>query len=169
MRKLLLLIILSFLIFASPVDVKSTIGNGGGRISDGANENQASIGQPITGKASSEEYIDVAGYITATAHITLSVDDDEPIYKNQKLIVLENRPNPFNERTRIQFRLYEQMDISLEVINLRGQKVFEFSQKQIPPGAHSVLFEAGNLPDGIYLYKIKAGELEIQKKMTLIN
>jgi len=67
-----------------------------------------------------------------------------------------NFPNPFNQKTRIEFGLDQQSKVTLSVYSLVGQLVFERSADDLAKGAHAIDFDAADLSTGIYLYKINA-------------
>jgi len=79
---------------------------------------------------------------------------------------LINYPNPANERTQISFRSMGG-HTDLTVYTITGQKVSTLIDKQIPKGAHSLLYETKNLKQGIYLIKIRNnGKLSSRKMMV---
>jgi len=85
---------------------------------------------------------------------------------------LANHPNPFAEITTIQFGLEQRSDVTVTVSNLSGQIVFESTQSGLPSGTHTVNFDASNLSNGIYIYKINATSMDgrnyvATKKMVL--
>jgi hypothetical protein len=61
--------------------------------------------------------------------------------------VLENSsPNPFNPRTHIRFALPEAVTVTVEVCNIRGQKVATFVDGEAyDAGRFEVMFEADRL------------------------
>ena len=82
----------------------------------------------------------------------------------------QNYPNPFNAETAIAFTLPTATEVTLEVFNSLGQKVATvFSHRHFSPGTHQVLFNAQNLPSGIYFYKLQAGSFSKIRKMVLIK
>jgi hypothetical protein len=68
----------------------------------------------------------------------------------------QNFPNPFNPATTIRYILPARATIRLEVFDLLGQSVRLLSAGEESPGVHQVRFEAGNLPSGIYIYRLHA-------------
>jgi alpha-tubulin suppressor-like RCC1 family protein len=88
----------------------------------------------------------------------------------QKVELGQNYPNPFNPSTTIQYGVPETGDVTLEVFNLLGRKVATLMNKENKSaGRYSVQFEAGRLASGLYLYRLKAGNTVITKKLTLIK
>ena len=83
--------------------------------------------------------------------------------------LLPNYPNPFNPTTNINFNLPVTSNVQLTVYNLLGQKVATLIDGRTAAGLHTVKFDAQNLASGVYFYRLKAGDLMLQRKMTLIK
>ena len=81
----------------------------------------------------------------------------------------QNYPNPFNPTTEITFDLVKDGQVKLSVYNLLGQEVAEVVNRTMDSGRHSIMFTADELPSGVYLYRLEAGEFTSQKKMVLIK
>lgn len=82
----------------------------------------------------------------------------------------ENYPNPFNPSTTITFVLGKTTEATLSIFNLRGEKVTDLVSGQLATGLHTVPWDAGNQPSGIYFYKLTAGDLFTEmKKMMLVR
>ncbi|RQW05257.1 T9SS C-terminal target domain-containing protein [candidate division KSB1 bacterium] len=77
----------------------------------------------------------------------------------------QNYPNPFNPSTRITFEIAEKSFVSLRVYNILGEEMGELAGRAYDAGAHSVLFDASRLPNGIYLYTLRAGDFLSTRKM----
>jgi hypothetical protein len=69
----------------------------------------------------------------------------------------QNYPNPFNPSTNISFDLTVASDVRLAVYDMLGREVAVLADGRYAPGVHTVAFEAGNLPSGVYLYRLEAG------------
>jgi glucosylceramidase len=80
-----------------------------------------------------------------------------------------NYPNPFNPSTTIAYTLEKSSNVTIEVTNLMGQKVASLVNQKQPKGRHSVVFDAGHLSSGIFIYRIKAGSFIQTKKMILLK
>jgi hypothetical protein len=81
----------------------------------------------------------------------------------------QNYPNPFNPSTSITFDLLESGNVSLRVYNMIGQEVATLVNGSLVTGRYTVNFDAGNLPSGLYLYRLEANGFTDQKKMLLIK
>ena len=76
----------------------------------------------------------------------------------QQTELLANYPNPFNPETTIRFHLEKNGSVTIRVYNSLGQEVAQpVSSRKYPPGLHSVRFRAGDLPAGIYFYRMEDG------------
>ena len=80
----------------------------------------------------------------------------------------QNYPNPFNPNTCIDFRLEKSGLTRLTVYDLLGRNVATLVNENLTAGQHRVLFDAANLPSGIYVYQLNsAGEVLTRKMMLL--
>lgn len=67
----------------------------------------------------------------------------------------QNYPNPFNPNTTISFELSQDALVTLKVYNIIGQEISTLvNGEEFAEGLHQVVFNAANLPSGIYLYKM---------------
>ncbi len=81
----------------------------------------------------------------------------------------QNYPNPFNPTTTLSFDLMESGFASLKVYNLLGQEVVTVISGIMERGRHVAVFDAADLPSGIYIYRLEAGDFVDQKKMMLMK
>jgi hypothetical protein len=81
----------------------------------------------------------------------------------------QNYPNPYNSSTTIEFELPRSEHIKIEVYNSLGQKVSELINKLLPAGFHKYEFNGFNLPSGLYIYIIEAGQFQDVKKMLYLK
>ena len=79
-------------------------------------------------------------------------------------------PNPFTQAATFEYSVMENnTSILLEVYNIQGQKVGTVVQEEKPRGNHIATFEAGNLPEGMYLYKVQVGDKTHEGKVLLMR
>ncbi len=81
----------------------------------------------------------------------------------------QNFPNPFNPKTDIIFRLRQDGLVVLKVYDLLGREVRTLVNEKLNAGTHRVTFDGRDLPSGMYLYTITAGNFTDVKKMVLIK
>ena len=82
---------------------------------------------------------------------------------------MQNYPNPFNPSTKIKYDLPKAGKVKIEIFNILCQKIVTLLNKFIPAGTHEVEFTAKDLPSGVYMYRIEAGEFQEVKKMILLK
>lgn len=90
------------------------------------------------------------------------------------VVSLSNYPNPFNPETTISFDLPEQSTVTLEVYNLKGQKVKTLLRDSFDRGQHSVIWtgtdDNGNLvASGVYFAKVVTPKNRVVHKMLLMK
>ncbi len=81
----------------------------------------------------------------------------------------QNYPNPFNPVTVITFSLPRSSQVSLDVFNILGQHLMGLADGVMSAGTHQVEFDGGNLPSGIYFYRLCYGEGTLTRKMVLVK
>lgn len=81
----------------------------------------------------------------------------------------QNFPNPFNPSTRINYQIANDNFVTLKVYDIIGNEVAALVNNQQPAGKYSVDFNSANLPSGVYLYRLQAGNYIQTRKMTLIK
>ena len=87
----------------------------------------------------------------------------------KKFVLYQNYPNPFNPLTTIEFDIAENVDVRLEIFNLRGQKVAELINGKLEAGRYSVVVDFKDMPSGVYFYILRAGNFVDVKKMVLMK
>lgn len=81
----------------------------------------------------------------------------------------QNYPNPFNPSTTIGYQLAQSSEVELKVFDILGREVATLVKGLMPAGSHSAVFSAGDLSSGIYLYRLKAGNSVITRKMVYMR
>ena len=82
---------------------------------------------------------------------------------------MQNYPNPFNPSTTITYHLPKTSNVELKVYDVLGNEIATLVNEVQSAGRYTVDFNATNIASGVYLYKIKAGDFIITKKMILIR
>ena len=86
----------------------------------------------------------------------------------------QNYPNPFNPITRINYDIPKDGYVSISIFNITGRKIVSLVNENKIRGSHSIYWEGKNdmgenLPGGMYICTIKAGNFVGSKKLVLIK
>lgn len=81
----------------------------------------------------------------------------------------QNFPNPFNPLTTIGYSLSEYSKVTIKIYDILGNEIKTLVNREEPAGVYDLTWDAGNLPSGIYFYKIQAGTYTETKKMILMK
>ncbi len=81
----------------------------------------------------------------------------------------QNYPNPFNPTTTINFNLPSDQQVKINVYNTIGQLVISLVNQFYTSGSHSVIFNASDLPSGVYIYRLESKSFNDSKKMILMK
>lgn len=81
----------------------------------------------------------------------------------------QNYPNPFNPSTSIRFSLARQGLVTLKVYNLLGEEVATIVNGDRKAGEQSVQWTPGNLPSGVYVYRLHAEGFVQSRKLILLK
>ena len=82
-------------------------------------------------------------------------------------VLHQNRPNPFNSTTTIEFSLNESDMVTLGVYNSYGNLIKTLVSQYLPDGNHSYLFESEGISKGLYFYTLDVGGNQKHKKMII--
>lgn len=80
----------------------------------------------------------------------------EPVRANLPVVAY---PNPANEVLNIAFALEQKSDVTVEIVDLSGRQVAVLLQNQLlPAGTQMLQWHTGDQPEGVYFYRITAGD-----------
>ena len=94
---------------------------------------------------------------------TISVPKTSP---KSLLAYAENAPNPFDERTVIRYSVPEPQHVRLTIYDVLGRQVGTLVDGVQTEGMHEVVFEAGSLPPGVYIYRLSIGRATTTGRMV---
>jgi hypothetical protein len=88
--------------------------------------------------------------------------------------LMQNYPNPFNAGTVIEFALPVPTHAVLEVYDILGRRVATLLDADLAVGRHRVEWRGVNqagraVASGVYLYRLRAGEIGLSRKLTLLK
>jgi len=173
MNRLILLSICSVL-FAQNAQLKQVV------ISSGAIQSdiwknagmKGTIGQPIVGKTTMDNYILVAGLWGAISQMFLDVGDE--VVLPLEYSISNAYPNPFNPVTNIDITVPESGLMKFAIYDILGRQVFEHKQTFANPGHYRFTWSGKNnygssLSSGVYLLTVRFAENYYKQKITLLK
>ena len=103
--------------------------------------------------------------VVASREVTAASGNAEPVAEYR---LYSNYPNPFNPTTTIPFDLKAAGAVTLQVYDVMGREVATLVNGSLAAGRHTLVFDARNLPSGVYLYRLTtAGYTEMHKMVLL--
>lgn len=102
------------------------------------------------------------------------VDNDDSQVAPVMTSLEQNYPNPFNPETSITYSLKSSSLVTLDIYNLKGQRVKTLVNNYQDAGQHSVVWngqddQGNNVSSGVYFYKLKSGNYTSTRKMILMK
>jgi S-formylglutathione hydrolase len=107
------------------------------------------------------------GAMENTLGIPEFTDIKEIYYHPANSVVSQSYPNPFKTSTNITYKLDKPCFVSIKIFDITGQEIEVLEDNYKYAGVHNVKFDASSLVNGIYLYKIQAGNHSEIKKLIL--
>jgi hypothetical protein len=107
--------------------------------------------------------------------ITVDFNDQNDEYLlPQSFHLCQNSPNPFNSSTSIGFSLPIASTVTIEVLNILGQKVKTLANRQYSAGNNEVVWDGKDdgghdVSSGIYFYRLSSPEFTQTRKMILLK
>ena len=91
-----------------------------------------------------------------------------------KLLLFQNQPNPFKNRTTISYKLPKSVTANLSIYNITGQRVKTLVNGIKPAGEYNVYWDGRNdngelSPNGVYFYTLKINNYLTTKKAILLK
>lgn len=100
----------------------------------------------------------------------LVVGVDEEISRTPDAFrIVEIYPNPFNNRTTIEFELKHSQEIRLEAFGIDGRKAADIYSGNVLSGTHQLTWNAEGIPAGVYLLRLTAGDIYTTRKIALMR
>ncbi len=112
---------------------------------------------------------DIRGTLSSGLGAVTAVENVSP--KVPSTFVLgQNYPNPFNPSTTISFSITRAARVTLKIYNILGQDVATLMDRSQNAGSYSVVFDAGKLASGVYLYRLTTSDgIRAARKMLLLK
>jgi hypothetical protein len=94
---------------------------------------------------------------------------DQAIFLPTSFSLFPNYPNPFNASTTIQYNLPKASNVTIDIYDILGRKVETLVSQRKQPGMYTVVWDAKDIPSGIYFYKLQAGDYSQSKKCVILK
>ncbi|MDD4961514.1 MAG: Ig-like domain-containing protein [Candidatus Marinimicrobia bacterium] len=84
-------------------------------------------------------------------------------------ILEQNYPNPFNPVTSIRYSIPQAANVELTVYDVNGRFVRSLAREYQNAGVYSAVFDAAQLPSGVYIAQLRSAESVKNIKMLLVK
>ena len=100
---------------------------------------------------------------------SVGITYDGIVVNEKTLIVSQNRPNPFDEMTQIEFRIASDSDVTLKVIDLTGKMVYQ-TTNFYTAGQNTITLYSNELGfKGMMYYQISTDTETVTRKMLIVE
>jgi hypothetical protein len=82
---------------------------------------------------------------------------------------LEAWPNPFNPKTRLRFHLGAAGPVTLDIYDVAGRRVASPLRERRGAGVQELEWDAGDLPGGVYLARLRSASGEASARLVLLK
>ncbi|MFA6572242.1 MAG: T9SS type A sorting domain-containing protein, partial [Bacteroidota bacterium] len=83
--------------------------------------------------------------------------------------LMQNYPNPFNPSTTIKYHVPVSGFVKLNVFDVLGREIAVLVNEFKQVGDYRVTFNAGDLPAGVYSYRIQSGKYQETRNLILLK
>lgn len=101
-----------------------------------------------------------------------SLDNSQKVILDSEIPGFElkqNYPNPFNPTTKISYSIQENGQVTIKIFDSLGQAVKTLVNENKTAGSYTIVFDASNLPSGIYYYNMRINNYSKSKQMLLLK
>ena len=122
-----------------------------------------------------EEYLEIEKELLSRIHeLSQAPPPEDPEIPVITKFAHRNYPNPFNPETTIAFDIPSATNVSIDIFNIRGQKVKTLINDYVENGSYKVVWDgrdnnAASVSSGIYFYRIITDEDKVVQKMLLMK
>ena len=87
----------------------------------------------------------------------------------EAFVLEQNYPNPFNPNTYIEYALPEASFVRLSIYNMLGQEVAILVSEDQAAGYFQITWDASEVPSGMYVYRLEAGDFSKSRVLTVLK
>ncbi|MCK4569526.1 MAG: M20/M25/M40 family metallo-hydrolase [Bacteroidales bacterium] len=188
-----------YLISPGGTEIKLCVGNGGagqnfiGTIFDDEAEIPISEGSaPFTGNYRPDEPLSTYDDLSMTGDWILRIYDyamndqgtlnnwclnlfysGDPVYiaklEQRDVTLYQNYPNPFRDETTFAFDLPAASNVRISIIDMMGRELITVTDRQYGAGSHNIGWNASDLQQGQYFYRIQTDHYIDVKSMMIVK
>jgi|GEM_PF-1174231 hypothetical protein len=126
-------------------------------------------GFPFTKLGAGDGEVGIGDWMNCGDSFEEAQAQDVTLQRSESIILASARPNPFNPTTILRYELRDASFVKLAVYDVSGRLVTILGDGWREAGLHEVTFDGSNLPSGIYMYRLTAGEFMASGKMVLMK
>jgi hypothetical protein len=120
----------------------------------------------------SQFYLTIDDILLVVEQDVVSDDDREEIPVANRL--RSNFPNPFNPSTMISFDMAQDGHVTIDIFNIRGQRIKSLVNEHLRSGVHTVEWngtddQGRQVSSGIYLYQMQSENYTSTRRMLLMK
>ncbi len=109
-------------------------------------------------------------YAVADSIIHVTVDAPRPAPGLPgELVVHQNYPNPFSDRTAVIIDMPTSGEARLEVFDILGRRVVTLVDRELTAGRHEVALDARSLASGTYIYRVTTPSGVASRQMMVVR
>lgn len=86
-----------------------------------------------------------------------------------ELALHANYPNPFTTETTLRYTLPETQPVRLAIFDVLGREVAVLAEGVQPAGSHQVVFNAADLPSGVYISRLETQTGIYQRQLVVVR
>jgi hypothetical protein len=93
----------------------------------------------------------------------------QPGAASHNFCLMPASPNPSHGQTSIKYQLPKVLNVKLQLYNLAGQLVKTLDEGAKAAGYHQVVLNSNVLSNGIYFYRLQAGDFSATRKLLIVR
>lgn len=101
----------------------------------------------------------------------VNIVEDQPKKNSSTSIaeIITASPNPVSSSSVIQFVIKKASKVNISIVNILGQKVASFENRNFIPGVNKLTWHADSLPTGVYFIKMENGPKVLTGKILVMH
>lgn len=81
----------------------------------------------------------------------------------------QNYPNPFNAKTVIEYSIPHKAKVKIEIYDILGRRIAKIFEGERDAGTYREIWDAAEVPSGIYFYKLTVNDYSQIKRMAILK